>query len=108
MNKKNKIKMNIFYKLAFAAFCACVVVLGLSLFLFIFHNNTKISLVLGVSGVVLSLLGIIFCMVSKPKKEKEASELLNEPENNFEEAVGASESEAAESLENIVDKATDA
>lgn len=89
MNKK---KMNIFYKLAFAAFCVCVVVLAGTLISFLYLKNTKLSLALGISGVVLSLLGIIFCMVSKPKKERELQE-------NTEEAAD---------LENIIDKGADA
>lgn len=108
MNNKNKKKMNIFYKLAFAAFCACVAALGLSLFVFLFHKSTKISLILGVSGMVLSLLGIIFCMVSKPKEDKEKTKLPDESEKIFEEAGNVPESGEAESLENIIDKKTDA
>ena len=105
MNKK---KMNIFYKLAFAAFCVCVVVLAGTLISFLYLKNTKLSLALGISGVVLSLLGIIFCMVSKPKEDKEKTKLPDEPEKIFEEAGNVPESGEAESLENIIDKKTDA
>ena len=78
MNKPQK--MNILFKLALIAFCLCLLALGGTIVSYCILQKTKLSLALGAGGVVLSLIGIILCMLSKPKPVKEAEKLENTPE----------------------------
>lgn len=73
-NKKNKIKMNIWYKLAFALFCAAFCLMVAAMAVCIVEDNPDHNSLFAIWGARVSaglaFIGIIFACVSKEKKPK--------------------------------------
>ena len=72
-----KRKMNGLFKTGFILLMVCIVLLIAAIIVAYLFEKTYFSVVFSASGAFLALLGIIFVMLSKPKKEK--------TENNSEE-----------------------
>ena len=72
-----KRKMNGLFKTGFILLMVCIVLLIAAIIVAYLFQSPYFSAVFSVSGAFLALLGIIFVMLSKPKKEK--------TENNSEE-----------------------
>lgn len=69
--------MNGLFKTGFILLMVCIVLLIAAIIVAYLFEKTYFSVVFSASGAFLALLGIIFVMLSKPKKEK--------TENNSEE-----------------------
>lgn len=72
-----KCKMNGLFKTGFILLMVCIVLLIAAIIVAYLFQSPYFSAVFSASGAFLALLGIIFVMLSKPKKEK--------TENNSEE-----------------------
>ena len=72
-----KRKMNGLFKTGFILLMVCIVLLIAAIIVAYLFQSPYFSAVFSASGAFLALLGIIFVMLSKPKKEK--------TENNSEE-----------------------
>ena len=73
-----KRKMNGLFKTGFILLMVCIVLLIAAIIVAYLFQSPYFSAVFSASGAFLALLGIIFVMLSKPKKEK--------TENNSEES----------------------
>ena len=84
-----KRKMNGLFKTGFILLMVCIAMLIASIITAYLFQHTYFSAVFSAGGAFLALLGIIFVMLSKPKKEKS--------DNNFE------DSQKENSVNNTVD-----
>lgn len=67
-----KCKMNGLYKVGFILLMVCIVMLIASIIVAYLLKRPGFSAVFSAGGAFLAVLGIIFVMLSKPKKEKPA------------------------------------
>lgn len=67
-----KRKMNGLYKVGFILLMVCIVMLIASIIVAYLLKRPGVSAVFSAGGAFLAVLGIIFVMLSKPKKEKPA------------------------------------
>lgn len=78
----NKRNMNGLFKAAFILLLVCVALLIIAVIVAYLFERPKVSAIFSVSGFLCAFVGIILAMFSKPKKEKNYSENLQEIEKN--------------------------
>ena len=75
-------KMNGLYITALILFLVSVVIMISNITVSVILQDRMISTILGISGVLIAMLGIIFATASKPKKIKAGNSDENVAENN--------------------------
>ncbi|MEE1219419.1 MAG: hypothetical protein U0L20_05810 [Ruminococcus sp.] len=75
-------KMNGLYITALILFLVSVVIMISNITVSVILQDRMISTILGISGVLIAMLGIIFATASKPKKIKVVNSDENVAENN--------------------------
>lgn len=75
-------KMNGLYITALILFLLSVVIMISNITVSVVLQDRMISTILGISGVLIAMLGIIFATASKPKKTKVVNSDENVAENN--------------------------
>ena len=78
-----KRRMNGLYITGFILLMVCIVLLIAAIIVAYLFQSPYFSAVFSASGAFLALLGIIFVMLSKPKKEKPAQNTKEVQEENF-------------------------
>lgn len=77
-----KRKMNGLFKTGFILLMVCIGMLIAAIIVAYLLERPKFSAVFSAGGAFLAFLGIIFVMVSKPKKEKPVQNVEEEQEEN--------------------------
>lgn len=77
-----KRKMNGLFKTGFILLMVCIAMLIAAIITAYLFEQTYFSAVFSAGGAFLALLGIIFVMMSKPKKEKHVQNVEEEQEEN--------------------------
>ncbi|MGN0490493.1 hypothetical protein [Ruminococcus sp.] len=78
-----KRKMNGLFKTGFILLMVCIAMLIAAIIVAYLFESPYFSAVFSAGGAFLALLGIIFVMLSKPKKEKPEQNTENLQEENF-------------------------